>query len=79
MANYMLTTTDNPFDPRTHWDEWYRWDTFNGYDTCGLLARLSIKTNEVGPDEANHEDDDAIDRIIDLNPTGNYIKIPIKK
>ena len=79
MANYMLTTTDNPFDPRTHWDEWYRWDLAAGYDTCGLLARLSIRTNEVGPDEADQEDDDAINRIVDLNLTGNYVKIPINK
>ena len=78
MANYMLTTTDNPFDPRTQWDEWYQWDERSGYHTCGLLARFASRTIELSEGDANAEDDLAIDRILELNPTGMHTKIPIK-
>ena len=37
---WLLTTTDNPFNPHTHWDEWYTEDLKLGHDTCGLLSRV---------------------------------------
>ena len=79
MATYMLTTTDNPYDPRTQWDEWYLWDERSGYHTCGLLARFALRTDGLSDADADLEDDDAIERILDLNPTGNYVKLPIKE
>ena len=40
MDNVMFTTFDNPWNPFTHWNEWYYWDEFVGrYHTCGALAR----------------------------------------
>ena len=36
----ILSTVDNPYDPRTDWDEWFNYDTTHGYNTCGLVARL---------------------------------------
>ena len=39
----MVTTKDNPFNPFTHFREWYAFDMASGYNTCGVLAAM---TNE---------------------------------
>lgn len=36
----MLTTMDNPFNPKTDYYLWKQWDTDNGYDTEEYIARL---------------------------------------
>ena len=38
--DFMLTTTDNPFDPHENYNSWDRWDRENGYHTAEYLARL---------------------------------------
>ena len=43
----MLSTVDNPYDPRTSWDEWFAYDTTHGYHTCGLVARLCTSTDSL--------------------------------
>lgn len=37
---YVLTTTDNPYNPKTDYDEWKQWDEDNGYFTEQYIARL---------------------------------------
>lgn len=85
---YMLTTTDNPYNPFTHYDEWYTWDITHGwhinpdgsiglgYYTAAYLARIG-RTAEYGLSPAQYirECNNAIDEIIALNLTGNYIKV----
>ena len=63
----MLSTVDNPYDPRTSWDEWFAFDTANGYGTCGLLARLCTSS-----DSLSEEIENAIDRILNLDGTNFY-------
>lgn len=41
LENCLITTADNPWNPYTNWDEWYRFDMQHGYDTCGRLSRLA--------------------------------------
>lgn len=36
----MLTTIDNPFNPKTDYDKWQTWDRENGYHTEQYIARL---------------------------------------
>lgn len=36
----MLTTIDNPFNPKTNYDEWRQWDQDSGYNTEEYIARL---------------------------------------
>lgn len=43
----MLTTADNPYNPFTHWDEWYAYDTSHGYDTSGYLARVLVSSDDL--------------------------------
>lgn len=38
--NLMLTTVDNPFNPKTDYDKWQQWDEDNGYYTESYIARL---------------------------------------
>lgn len=72
---YMLTTVDNPFDPFTEWREWLSWDTNAGYCTPSLLARLVITSDELSEADQHDALQDAIDRIIELNPSGMHVKI----
>lgn len=38
--NQVLTTKDNPFNPKTDYDKWKTWDEDNGYNTESYVARL---------------------------------------
>ena len=62
----MLSTVDNPYDPRTSWDEWFAFDTSHGYGTCGLVARLCSEELEI------QEIENAIDRILKFDVTNFY-------
>lgn len=35
---YMLTTVDNPWNPFTHFREWYVYDIMHGYHTLSYLG-----------------------------------------
>lgn len=71
----MVTTLDNPFDPFTEFDEWFNWDMVNGYNTPGLLARLLITSNQLSDADQEADREDAINRLVDLNPNGMLIKV----
>lgn len=72
---YMLTTLDNPFNPFTQYDLWYAFDVQAGYYTCNYLARITKTSDELSELDENLARQQAIDEIIDLNITGNYIKV----
>jgi hypothetical protein len=38
--NKVLTTKDNPFNPKLDYDKWKQWDEDNGYYTESYVARL---------------------------------------
>ena len=78
MEERMLTTEDNPYDPFTQFDEWYAFDTQNGYNTCSYLARIAMTSNELSDTDYDQALDSAIDEIMEYNLTGNY-KIVTKK
>lgn len=71
----MLTTVDNPFDPFTQWDEWYRWDEDKGYHTCGYLARIAKTSHELSEYDEEQAIVTAIDEILELNVLGIYRKV----
>ena len=61
-----LSTTDNPFNPITEFDDWYRFDTDHNYDCCSKLMRIAM-TDDFLPDVENEaEIEQAIDRIVNL-------------
>lgn len=53
MRESMLTTVDNPFDPFTDFEAWHAYDVAAGYNTLGLLARITNTSPEISePDQA---------------------------
>jgi len=71
----MLTTRDNPYNYFTQFDEWYSWDTAQGYNTLSLLARVT-KTSDDFPTQMEEADiTDAVDEILRENVAGVYIKV----
>ena len=74
-----LTTLDNPYDPFTQFDEWYQFDTNNGYNTCGYIARIAKTSNELSDADYNLEVDRAIEEILKFNPLNIYVKVKQKE
>lgn len=75
MTRTMLTTVDNPYNPFTHFDEWYVWDETMGYATCGLLARIAISSDELSEADQELAIENAINEIIMENVTGMHKKV----
>lgn len=75
--SYVLTTADNPWNPGTHFKEWYAFDVSHGYNTLSYLARIANTSEELTDEENEILIDNAIDEIISLNLTGNYRRVKI--
>ncbi len=71
----LLTTSDNPYNPFEQWDEWYAFDVAKGYNTCAYLARVARTSNELTEEDNNEEISRAILSILELNLTGNYLRV----
>lgn len=74
MQACMLTTLDNPYDPFTQFDDWYRYDEDNGYHSLEYLARVCESSDNLSEADQNLAIEAAIDEIISFNVTGNYQK-----
>ena len=68
----MLSTVDNPYNPKTSWDEWFAYDTAHEYHTCGLLARLCASSDSLSEELEIEEIENSIDRILNLDGTNFY-------
>lgn len=79
MEAHMLTTIDNPYNPFTHYNEWMAWDIRMGYNTNGMLARLAKTSDALSDSENEEEAERAMNRIIELDPLGLFIKISAKQ
>ena len=67
-TDYMLTTIDNPYNPFTQFELWFKYDMIHGYNTCGLLDQTA-NVNKISDDRLNEKDvNDAINYIIEKNP-----------
>ena len=75
MEDVRITTSDNPYDPFTQWDEWNSFDESKGYHTMSYLARIVITSDSDTAEEEAAAIDAAIDEIVILNLTGNYKKV----
>lgn len=64
----MLTTYDNPFNPFTQFDAWFKEDLRLGHDTCGYLARMSAASQMLSDDMNEEYIDSAMDEIVSLQP-----------
>lgn len=75
MAEYMLTTVDNPYDPFTEWDEWYVFDTNRGYNSSAFLARIAKVSSDLSDVDQQAAIEQAIDEIVDENVSGMWKKV----
>jgi len=81
-----VTTMDNPYDYFTEFDEWYAFDISHGYDVIGApyntlnyVARMAQVSDGMSDEEYTQAVNDAVDRIVSMNLTGNYRKVYEKK
>lgn len=71
MTGVLVTTSDNPWNPFTRFDEWYAFDEYEkNYRTCERLACLFEPDYEASEAEQDQERENAIDRLIELFPFG---------
>ena len=71
-----ITTVDNPFDPFTDFDNWYRYDESKGYCTSGYLARyFDTDTSDMSDDEYEARLAAAIEIILKNDFMGQYFKV----
>ena len=73
--DYMLTTTDNPYNPFTHFNEWQNYDTASGYHTLSFLARIVNSSHELSDADQDLAIEQAMDEIIKENVLGIYRKV----
>jgi len=69
---YMITTEDNPFDPRSDFGAWDEWDRAHGYNTSAYLDRIAALPDEVPDVIIDKMRDDAITEIIEIHSGGMY-------
>lgn len=71
----MLSTIDNPYDPYTHWDEWYAFDIGHGYHCCSVLARIAHTSPALSEADNALEISNAIDDIIKFDARHIFKKV----
>lgn len=81
-----LTTSDNPYNPITEYDDWNRFDTIeHDYNTMSYLDRVSHTTNELGDQIYIDDIEAAIDEAVKLNLISwlyngvNYKKVVVEE
>lgn len=77
MATAMLTTIDNPWNPVTHYQEWYAFDAAHGYHTPSFLARIAVSSDELTEADQDLAVEVAIDEIVRENVNGMYRKVKV--
>lgn len=73
--DHMLTTIDNPYNPFTQWDDWFQFDTSNGYHSLSLLARVARTSDELSEALQDQDIEDAILEIVQENVSGMHIRV----
>lgn len=66
MADCRLTTTNNPWDPFTHFKEWYAFDLAHGYGSSEYLARSLKIAPQFSENDIETITESTIDEIVAL-------------
>lgn len=75
MIKAMLTTFDNPHSPFDEFKAWYAFDNRHGYNSIGLLARVTVSSEELSSADENLANTRAIDEIVKENVNGMFRKV----
>jgi hypothetical protein len=65
--SYMITTVDNPIDPREDFRAWDQWDRAHGYNTSSYLDRVAGLPDELPDAVIDKMRDDVIFEIIRIH------------
>lgn len=71
----MITTIDNPYNPKTEYDKWRQYDMDNGHNTEEFIARLVDMEDDFDVDDelkVNELTNKVIQDIINLDVIGTY-------
>lgn len=68
----MITTVDNPFNPREDYLQWNQWDIDNGYNTASYLARILQNFETVDDEYTSQSIEEAQQIMIDNDMIGIY-------
>ena len=71
-VEYMVTTVDNPWNPFTHFKEWYQFDAVAGYNTPAYLARVVVTSDELSLADQLLAVNSACEEIVRENVSGMY-------
>jgi len=75
MAEHMLTTIDNPFNPFTEFEAWMQFDHSAGYYTSEFLARVVRTSDELSDADQDLAMELGMDEIVSENVLGKYRKV----
>lgn len=80
MAVFMLSLASNPHDPFTEYDLWKNFDSREGFDTDGFLARLVSTSSALSEPDQELAVEQAIESVL-TNPSfaGLYKKVEKKE
>lgn len=71
----MLTTSDNPWNPFTNFEDWLAFDESKGYGTLNYLARITRTSHDLSQPDQMIAINLAIDEIVAMNVLGLYVKV----
>lgn len=79
MAEFMLSLASNPYDPFDEYDLWKNFDTNEGFDTPGLLARILSTSDDLSVEDQDLAVEQAIDSVLsNASFKGLYKKVQRK-
>ncbi len=70
-----ITTIDNPFDPFKDFDDWFQFDIEKGYYSCSKIARIVENIENAEEKQEDELLEEAIDRLIEIDPLDIYRKL----
>ena len=70
-----LTTIDNVWNPFTHYDEWFAFDLEKQHFSNQVLAKIALVSDALSDEENRQEIERAIDVIVDLDPSREFVKV----
>lgn len=73
---HMLSTSDNPWNPWTHFKEWNAYDMQAGYHTLAYLARVTVSSDEISEADQDLAVEQAIEDILRIHNGGIYVAVP---
>lgn len=73
---HMLSTTDNPWNPWTQFNEWLAYDMQHGHDTLPYLARITNSSDELSQADQDEAVELAIEEIIRIHDGELYVAVP---